>query len=73
MHLDKKDQICDALEDAISEVRGQSLEEHHRMVASVGAVGAVPSWLMTILQLLGPPVLQAVQTWLNNQFPPKAD
>lgn len=35
-----------------------------------GAV-SVPSWLTTILQLIGPPVLSAVRTWIDAQIGPE--
>ena len=78
MLQDKKDQICRALEDAADEVRGQSLEEHHRMVTA----GPLPAWAVTVLkmmaQTLTPMALQAARQLIDqliekvNPTPPEA-
>lgn len=66
MSKSSKDPLAKALHDASVEVATQHPDDHAKMMAAT----AIPSWLMTILQLVGPAILSAVQKWIASQTPP---
>jgi len=65
--MNEREQLKQALEAAVDDVNNQGDEPHKRMMASP----AVPGWLTNILQLLGPPMLDAVRQWIDKAAPSK--
>ena len=56
--------LAAALRTAADDVECGASDPHH-----MGAAAGVPPWLLTILQLVGPSILAAVQQWLSTVIP----